>query len=218
MMATENLNDPNIATTVPAVQENAALKSVLENLNPVINIKTILDLRTVCGMDLLTAKNVFPMAQVIGITTAENRDKLRRKIADLITIDIEKDCLPFQSGTIDIILVEQTFNRVKEVYWMIHEATRALRTQGYLIVAVPQTTGQQSNFASQQAIQDFLNSGFPSGYELVPITQHKSTMLPKWVAKILNFFIREDEHSADFFVLRKTQPYSTGFLDKKINP
>lgn len=193
---------------------NLELKKILQTLNLPINITAIVDLKTVCGMDLQTVKEIYPTAKTIAITKPDNKDKLHKRFDEVLAINIEKDCLPFPSKTIDVILADNVLNQAKEVFWIIHEATRSLRIAGYLILGVPvHNTGQ---FSSYEEIMNFLNRGYPNGYEIVFSEKNRFHYLPSWLARIANY-IFPTKKATRYLVLQKTQPYISGFLDYKIS-
>lgn len=200
---------PNAAA--PAI--NTDLKLVLEKLKLPISVNSVLDLRTVCGMDLQTAKVVFPGAKTIAITSQKNQEKLSSHFDDVLTINIEKDCLPFPSKTIDIVLADNVFNQAKEIIWVIHEITRSLRIAGYLIIKLSENVTDQYTFKTAEEINDFLNTGYKNGYEVVPIVANQFPFLPAWLAR---FAKKMSKAKNTYLVLQKTQPYLTGYLDCKI--
>jgi SAM-dependent methyltransferase len=52
-------------------------------------------------------------------------------------VDLEGDPIPFPAGSVDLIVANQVFEHVKEVFWILHECARVLRQNGTLVVGVP---------------------------------------------------------------------------------
>ena len=55
----------------------------------------------------------------------------------MFVVDIERNSLPFANEPLQVILSNQTLEHVKEIFWIFHEVSRVLKTNGYLIIAVP---------------------------------------------------------------------------------
>jgi SAM-dependent methyltransferase len=62
---------------------------------------------------------------------------LKRKGIEVFSFDIEREKFPFDDGSIDIIIINQVMEHVKEVFWILHEVSRVLRVGGHFIVGVP---------------------------------------------------------------------------------
>lgn len=52
-------------------------------------------------------------------------------------LDIEKDSLPFDDATVDVIITNQVLEHTKEIFWIFSEYARILRPGGRLIIGVP---------------------------------------------------------------------------------
>jgi SAM-dependent methyltransferase len=65
------------------------------------------------------------------------KKKFEDKGIELVNLDLERDHLPFAAGSVDIIIINQVFEHVKAVFWILHEITRVLKPGGHLIVGVP---------------------------------------------------------------------------------
>jgi SAM-dependent methyltransferase len=92
------------------------------------------------GSDLLGVRKALAPREVslAGIDLYEpSIDKARAAGIDVHTADIEKDCLPLEDGSVDIVVANQVLEHVKEIFWVIAEMERVLRTGGLLCVGVP---------------------------------------------------------------------------------
>lgn len=110
------------------------IRDMLQSLCP---YKTVLDLGAGHGYDLLTAKTICPSAVTVAVdyccrTSARHLDDHKR-----VWLDIEREALPFESGSIDVIIINQVLEHCKEIWWILHEATRCLMVGGSLIIGVP---------------------------------------------------------------------------------
>jgi SAM-dependent methyltransferase len=66
-----------------------------------------------------------------------NAEHLRRQGVDVVALDLEREALPYEAATIDVVIANQILEHTKEVFWIWHEIARVLRLQGQLIVGVP---------------------------------------------------------------------------------
>jgi predicted SAM-dependent methyltransferase len=51
--------------------------------------------------------------------------------------DIERERFPFDDECMDVIIINQVMEHVKEVFWILHKVSRILKTRGHFIVGVP---------------------------------------------------------------------------------
>ena len=54
-----------------------------------------------------------------------------------ITVNIERQSLPLEKETADLIIANQILEHTKEIYWINHEIFRVLKVGGYLYLGVP---------------------------------------------------------------------------------
>ena len=110
--------------------ENYAIKSM--------PYSTVLDIGAGSGSDLEIYQSVNPHAKLFAIESYQpNIDILMSKNIESFTLDIEKDKLPFENNSLDVITVNQVLEHVKEIFWILHEITRVLKVGGKLIIGVP---------------------------------------------------------------------------------
>lgn len=99
---------------------------------------TILDIGSGSGSDLLIVKGNNPSVQLYGVECyPEYQDKLKAKGISVVGLNIEKERLPFDDESIDLIICNQVFEHLKEIWWTMHEITRVLKVNGQLIIGVP---------------------------------------------------------------------------------
>jgi SAM-dependent methyltransferase len=86
-----------------------------------------LDLERVGKSPELFAVECFPLSV----------EALRRLGASVTGIDIEHDALPFNARHFDIVICNQVLEHTKEIFWIISEIARVLKSGGTLILGVP---------------------------------------------------------------------------------
>lgn len=145
----------------------------------------ILDIGAGQGSDLLGLKGIFPNASLVGIESyAPNIEFLKSKNIEVVSMDMERDRLPFDDESFDLIVTNQFLEHAKEIFWIMHETSRLLKVGGHIIVGVPnlaslhnrllllfgrQPTCIQNASAhirgfTKSDFSNFLNSIFPRGY------------------------------------------------------
>jgi 2-polyprenyl-3-methyl-5-hydroxy-6-metoxy-1,4-benzoquinol methylase len=98
---------------------------------------SIIDLGAGRGDDLALAMQICPSARRIAIETyAPNVEKLSQH-HEVFSLNLEADRLAFEDESIDVVMSNQVLEHVKEIFWILHEATRVLRVGGHMILGVP---------------------------------------------------------------------------------
>ena len=103
---------------------------------------TIVDLGAGVGTDLInimenSGKNTFC---TIDYTTNPNLEEIKKKCKTAIksyVLNIEKDKLPFENKSVDIIIANQILEHCKNIFWIMHEVNRVLKVGGTMVVGVP---------------------------------------------------------------------------------
>ena len=144
--------------------------------------------------------------------------------------DLETSELPFTSESVDIVIANQILEHVKELFWIVHEATRVLSVGGHFIVGVPNVASLHNRLGllfnkhptqakacsahvrifSKQDFLLFLEEGFPGGYALDEFAGSQFYPFPRAMARIFAHIIPTAAFSI-FFLLRKTKPYTDSF-------
>jgi SAM-dependent methyltransferase len=201
------------------------IKSFLRSALP---YASVLDLGAGQGDDLLCAKKLNESAKLYA---CENYPPyvqlLTSKDISVFSVNIENERLPFDDESIDVIIVNQVFEHVKEVFWILEEISRVLSVNGRLIIGVPnlaslhnralllfgqQPTSLQNNSAHVRGytLPDFkalLNSGFPGGYKLEACRGGNFYPFPAFLAKPLSSLFPRMSW-AIFMNFKKTKSYS----------
>jgi SAM-dependent methyltransferase len=109
----------------------------------------ILDVGCGAGHDLLSIKKVLPNIKIklYGIDYQEKiTPEAREKGIDIRILDIERNRLPFDNNVFDLVIANQIFEYTKEIFWILSECSRVLRTGGYFIVGVPNMAALHNRF------------------------------------------------------------------------
>lgn len=184
------------------------------------------------GADLMTLRRVQPQAELHAIEVhPPNQARLRDLGFEVHGVDIERDALPFSDSSLDLIITNQTLEHVKEVFWILHEATRVLRVGGHLLIGVPNLASLHNRVLLAAGIQPtvinnssahvrgytkndvvrLLASGHAAGFELVQCRGSNFYPFGPRLAKPLSARLPTMSW-AIFMLFRKTRPYEEGFL------
>lgn len=196
------------------------------------SMDVVLDIGAGRGSDLLLARSVNPSAKLHALETyTEYRRELQQKGISVHSGDAERDLLPFSEGAVDVVIVNQILEHVKEIFWVLHEITRVVRVGGHVIIGVPnlaslhnrlllllgrQPTCIQNHSAhvrgyTKRDLLNLLEICFPGGYRLVKFGGGNFYPFPPSAAKMLAAVFPNMAWGI-FFLLRKERPYKREFL------
>ncbi len=197
----------------------------------------IMDLGAGRGYDLLIAKSKFPDAELIAIEVYKPYiENLQHMGAVVQSLDIERDILPYEDNSIDIIIANQILEHVKDIFWIFHEVTRVLKTGGSFIIGVPNLAAfhnrlllllgnQPSPLKNRSAhvrgwtrsdMLDFLQHCFPNGYQTKGFGGSNFYPFPRFIAKPLaNLF--PGLAWSFFFHFQKIKEYKSEFIEYPVN-
>jgi ubiquinone/menaquinone biosynthesis C-methylase UbiE len=193
---------------------------------------SVLDIGAGGGSDLLTARIVEPQSKLYAIEcNSTNVDRLSSNGIYTYSLNIEQEVIPLAPESIDVIISNQTFEHLKEVFWVLHEASRVLKVGGHFIVGVPnlaslhnrillaagqQPTSLKNNSAHVRGYtrSDLINllGCFPQGYQLQSWEGSNFYPLPRALARPASRLLPSMAW-AIFMLFRKSRAYSTEFLD-----
>jgi SAM-dependent methyltransferase len=169
-----------------------------------IDVQVGLDLGPGLGEDLRSVRAAHPGARLIGLEAhAPYADALRAKGFEVVGLDLERDAFPFPDESIDLIVANQVFEHVKEVFWILHECARVLRTGGSLVIGVPnlaslhnrllllvgrQPTSLTNSSAhvrgyTRRDLMELLDEPFPGGFRVVESRGANFYPLPALLAR-----------------------------------
>ena len=204
------------------------IKEYLENSLP---FNSVLDLGAGEGKDLLSAKSVNSSAKLFAIEQFDPNIKcLQEQSINVYKLNIEKDQLPFEDESIDIIVANQILEHAKEIFWIMHEISRVLKVGGKLILGLPNLASLHNRllllFGLQPTpiqlysahIRGFTKPGlmkFLNLYGGFIICNYKGSNFypfPSYIAKPLAKILPSLSWGM-FFLLKKTTNYSNEFLN-----
>jgi SAM-dependent methyltransferase len=102
------------------------------------------------------------------------------------SLNIERDRLPLEDMSVDVVIANQVLEHTKELFWIFHEVSRVLRVGGSFVVGVPNLASlhnrillavgrQPSPIRSASAhvrgftksdLEDFVSTCFKAGYRV----------------------------------------------------
>lgn len=211
-----------------------SIRHFLQGIGP---FETVLDLGAGHGDDLHIAQMVNPACRLIAI---ENHgpylDELGTRGIECYPIDIERDRLPFQDSSIDIIIANQVLEHTKDIFWIFHEISRILRSGGHLIVGVPNLASLHNRILLMMGRQptaiktdsghvrgftladllDFLENCYPDGYKLEERRGANFYPLPPVLARPAAMMLPSFAWGM-MLHLQKCGTYSDGFILRPVH-
>ena len=193
---------------------------------------TVLDLGAGQGSDLDLAVKANPNASVHAIEVYPEYAKiLSNKDFTVHSINIEREQIPLENESVDVIIMNQLLEHTKEVFWIFEEISRVLRVNGRLILGVPNLASlhnrlllafgrQPSPIKTRSAhvrgftrndLVDFLETVWPGGYSLVDFGGGNFYPFPPILAKPLAGLLPNFAWSI-FLLLEKNQAYQGQFV------
>jgi ubiquinone/menaquinone biosynthesis C-methylase UbiE len=216
---------------------NYGRDAIAKFLSKVAPYENVLDIGAGSGHDLATAGEICPSAARYAIESyPPNIDTLRSQQVEVAAANIERDPLPFAANSLQVVMSNQTLEHVKEIFWILHEASRVLQVGGHLIIGVPnlaslhnrlmllfglQPTCLQNASAhvrgyTRHDILRMFQKVFPGGYRLEGFAGSNFYPFPANLAKPLAQLM-PNQAWAIFLLLRKTKPYNREFLEFPIH-
>lgn len=100
----------------------------------------VLDLGMGKGDDLLNIRDALAPnpVELHGIDSyAPNVEAARARAIRAHSANIERDALPFEDRSLDLVVANQVIEHTKDLFWIFSEISRVLRPGGLLVVGVP---------------------------------------------------------------------------------
>jgi SAM-dependent methyltransferase len=206
------------------------IKSFLESIKP---FESAVDIGAGTGVDLGLVKEVCPAAQVVGLEVYKPYiQSLARRGWKILYVNIERDPFPFEKESIDVFLANQVLEHLKEIFWIFHQISLALKVGGHLILGVPNLASlhnrillalgrQPVSIAVQSAhVRGFTGGGIKSflleaGRGLYAVKKIKGANFypfPPFLARPLAALFPNFAWGL-FFLVQKTRPYGNEFID-----
>jgi ubiquinone/menaquinone biosynthesis C-methylase UbiE len=206
---------------------------VLQNMIKGKKIGKCVDLGCGSGDDLKIVGKMNPGSELTGIDFGGwNFDKLLSLGITPISLNIERERLPFEDESIDLVIANQILEHTKEIFWINHEIFRCLKKGGYLFLGVPNVLSfhnrilsvlglhptqhklisahvrpfskRDTYFFYEQIGSGFCKIGAFAGSQYYPF--------PKWIARVMSTLFPNSAFSI-FFLIKKTDNYNNDFLE-----
>ncbi len=208
-------------------------RHILEKAINGLRIETCVDLGCGGGDDLMVVAEQNPQAVLYGIDFGEwNFEKLKARNIRPLSVNVEKEKLPFDDNSFDLIIANQFFEHTKEIFWINHEVFRCLKPGGHLFFGTPNilslhnrilmlfgfhptqhklTSAHVRPFSKRdvKAFYHDVSSGFCRirgfwGSQFYPFPGRLARLF-SWLLPSMSFSI--------FFLIQKTGDYQREFLD-----
>lgn len=208
-------------------------RHILNEVSKKWEVSSCIDLGCGQGSDLSIIKNNFPNARLIGVDFGDwNREILKDKGIEVISVNIEHEKLPFPDSSIDLIIANQVLEHTKEIYWINQEVFRVLKKGGIFFIGVPNILSfhnrilmffgihpTQAKLISAH-VRIFSKNDTVLFYreiadkfcELVGFYGSQFYPFPKLIARVLSRIFPTSAFS-NFFVFRKINDYDNEFLE-----
>lgn len=194
--------------------------------------RSAVDLGAGHGDDLRAIGAELPGIALSGVEGyGPYQEELRAAGIRVIPADIERDPLPFADGSVDLVIANQIFEHLKEVFWVCHEIARVTPVGGHAIIGVPnlaslhnrlllllghQPTCQQNWSAHVRGftrgdLLALLDRPFPGGWRQVAWGGSNFYPFPALVARPLARFLPGLAWSV-LVLMRKERPYEGSYL------
>ena len=197
-----------------------------------VDTRIAVDLGPGAGEDIAAIRAAHPGARVVGLEAhAPYVERLRSLGVEVVACDIERDPFPFDAESVDLIVANQVFEHVKDVFWILHECTRVLRVGGSLVIGVPNLASfhnrvllavghQPTSLANWSAhvrgytrrdLIETIDKPFPGGFRLVDASGANFYPLPGALARQAAR-IWPEAAWAFFGRFEKSLPYAGSYL------
>ncbi len=196
-------------------------------------IVDVLDIGAGKGEDLEIVKREIPDCRIVACEwNMENCKKIESLGAKAFQCDLERDNLPFEDSKFDLIIADQIFEHLKDIFWVSHEVSRTLTVGGFLYIAVPNLASFHNRvlllFGHQPTcnysvgphvrgytvadLEKFFSSGPNKVWELVSVKGANFYPFPKPFSTVLaRLFPKAAVGSV--LVFKKVSSYNGHFLD-----
>lgn len=192
----------------------------------------VLDVGAAKGVDLLAAKELEPEAvlHAVEVDRVYHR-RLQEMGVDAYRCNVEREPLPLDDASMDVVVMNQLLEHTKEIFWVMHETTRVLRVGGSLIVGIPNLASLHNRMLlllgkqpttirpetahvrgfTRPGFLSFLTTCFPGGYRLRGYAGSNFYPFPPVLARPLARWL-PSLAVGSFFRLEKARPYQAHFM------
>lgn len=193
------------------------------------DIEVIVDLGVGGGRDISNAGRYFKEAARFGVDFQPDLAKLVDLGVTPVQLNLEHQRFPFNDESVDIIIANQVYEHLKEIFWVTHEAVRVLRVGGYFILGVPNLAalhnrllllfgGQPTCIQSNSAhLRGFTRGDLVKYFDIckgMRLVDYKGQNLYPFPEFVSNFFTKLLPSIAvgNFYLFKKTSAYADEFI------
>ena len=194
--------------------------------------RRVVDLGAGTGVDLEAALDVCPDAEAVAVEVhPPYAERLEGRGWTVLRLDVEREVLPLEDGSVDVVVANQILEHVKELFWILHQVSRVLSGEGHLVVGVPNLASLHNRLlllAGRQPtalhlhsahVRGFTRAGLlrlldeaaPGLYRLVDRGGSNFYPFPPLLARPLARLLPSLAWGS-FFLLRKERPYEDDFV------
>jgi SAM-dependent methyltransferase len=194
----------------------------------------VVDIGAGSGRDLGIVKSIHPKAKTIAVECF-NTEQLRQRFDAVHPVDIERNRLPFENTSIDLVIANQVLEHLKEIFWVWHEVSRILTVGGHFLIGVPNIASLHNRvllafgrhptqwksysahvrpFSKPDTLK-FVQYCFPGGYELTCFRGAQFYPFPRSTSRVMCTLFPAAS-AFIFFLFKKTSEYDRQFLEHPV--
>ena len=207
-------------------------RHILDQWSSFIPCNEVLDLGCGNGSDLMIIKNRHATSHCVGVEYSDwAKEQLKGIGIEPITVDLEREKLPFKDESIDLVICNQILEHTKEVFWINHEVFRVLKPGGHFYIGVPNVLSLHNRLLGLAGIHPtcvqlcsphvrafsrkdtlkFYRTVAPQLVQLQRFAGSQFYPFPKSIARPLSKIFPNLAVSI-FLLLKKTAPYQGEFM------
>ena len=193
----------------------------------------VLDIGAGKGEDLRIVRSEIEDSRLAACEWDEqNCKELESLGAVVFRCDLERESLPYEDSKFDLIIADQIFEHIKDIFWVTHEVSRTLKIGGYFYLAVPNLASLHNRilllFGKQPTcnysvgphvrvftvgdLEKFFKSGQNNVWELIVVKGANFYPFPKPLSSLMaKLFPRAAVGS--ILIFKKVNKYNGHFLD-----
>jgi SAM-dependent methyltransferase len=196
-------------------------------------VMDVLDVGAGKGEDLSIVRSKVKESRLFaGEWDERNCRKLASMGVQIFQCDLERDQLPYDDEKFDLVIADQIFEHIKDIFWLSHEITRTLKTDGFLYISVPNlasfhnrillmfgrqptcnySVGPHVRVFTVGDLEKFIKSGNPNGWKLISVSGANWYPFPRPISSILAKLIPRAAVGITL-IFQKTMPYQGNFLE-----
>ena len=108
----------------------------------------ILDVGCGFGTDLVAVSKIFEHTELYGIDLYEPRlERCQERNIKIQRVDLETETFPYENGYFDIVICNQVLEHIKNIYNVLAEIARLVRSGGYVFIGIPNLASWHNRLA-----------------------------------------------------------------------